>query len=439
MLPAMTSSHPSTHILARGGTEQLVLDGAELVVKVGADKGARLALGVGPQRLGSAADCDLVLHDRAVSAHHAEVRATERGYVLRDLGSTNGVLLGRHQVGHVVLADRIKLRLGATTLLVQATAAAQHLPLHGPGVLGELVVRSVAMRAVATELQQYANSELTLLIEGETGTGKEIAARTVHELSARREAPFVIVDLGSIPASLVAAELFGHERGAFTGADQARPGLYEEAEGGTLLLDEVGELPLGVQPLLLRCLEARRGRRIGGRRELPYDVRVVAATNRNLAEEVRAGRFREDLYHRLAVGRLRLPPLRARQEDIVALAQRFADEEGCLLSPELTTVLVGYNWPGNVRELRNTIARVAAIPDDALAELGPQAGVPMSAPGALPALPAARRAAMVAFERDYLETLLSAAEGNLNRAAELAGVSHSLIARLVRRYGRPAR
>jgi DNA-binding NtrC family response regulator len=429
----------STQILSVQGTEQFVLDGAELVVKVGPDKGATLGLEVGPQRIGTAADCDLVLSDRSVSAHHAEVLATTHGFLMRDLGSKNSIRLGPWQVQSVMLADRMKLRLGATTLRVRATTEPRRVLLHSPGELEELVVNSVAMRAVATDIQQYAQADLPVLIDGETGTGKEVAARALHALSPRSNGPFVVVDLPGIPATLMAAELFGHEQGAFTGADDARPGLFEEADEGTLFLDEVGELPLDVQPVLLRAVERRVSRRVGGKEDIPHDVRIIAATNRNLAEEVRAGRFRQDLYYRLAVGRLSMPPLRVRREDIPLLARQFAEEESCVLSPELTSVLLGYDWPGNVRELRNAIARVAAMPESAALEPEEQvrSAIPAeAAAGEILPLHQARRQAVLAFEREYLERVLEAADGSIAEAARLAQVSHSFMSRLNRKLRR---
>jgi DNA-binding NtrC family response regulator len=418
----------STQILSVQGSEQLVLDGAELVVKNGPDKGAKLELSVGPQRIGTAADNDLVLTDRSVSTHHAEVLAASSGYVMKDLGSKNRLRLGPWQVQSVVLADRMKIKLGGTTLQVRATGEPQRVVLHSRGTLGGLVVRSVAMRAVAADIEQYAQSDIPVLIDGETGTGKEVAARTLHELSPRSNGPFVVADLPAVPASLMAAELFGHERGAFTGAEEERAGLFEEAEGGTLFLDEVGELPLELQPMLLRTVERRVARRVGGE-EHALDVRIISATNRNLAEEVKAGRFRQDLFYRIAVGRIHMPPLRARREDILLLAGQFAEEEGCVLSPELATVLAGYAWPGNVRELRNAIARVAAMPDGEV--LPPEERRAPEKP--VVPLHEARRQAVLAFEKEYLEQVLSAADGSLREAARLAKVSHSFLARLNRK------
>jgi len=424
----------STQIIAAGDSERFVLDGAVIEVQQGPDRGLSIALGPGPLRIGSAPDCDLVLEDPTVSRYHAEVLPADAGYVIRDLGSRNKIRLGRWQVLQVLLQRRMKLKLGATVLRVRSTAEQTSLLLRQAGELGELVAHSVVMRALAEQLQQLAPSELPVLIEGETGSGKEVVARTLHELS-ERPGPFVVADLAAIPASLLAAELFGHERGAFTGADCARPGLFEEAERGTIFLDELGELSLGLQPQLLRVLDRRASRRVGGGSERLHDVRVIAATQRNLREEVRRGMFREDLYYRLASSKLRVPPLRARHEDLPHLAQHFAEELGCLLSSEVVQLLLGYHWPGNVRELRNAIERMAAMPEGPCLPTdgqSPYAGVPDD-PNMLP-LPEARRRAIADFEQSYLEQVLERTAGNVPAAAQVAGVSHSMLSRMVRRY-----
>jgi DNA-binding NtrC family response regulator len=303
------------------------------------------------------------------------------------------------------------------------------------------------MRAAAALLEQLAQSDVTVLIEGETGTGKEVAAEALHGRSPRARGPFVVFDCAAVQPSLLAAELFGSERGAFTGADKGRPGLLEEADGGTLFIDEVGELPLEAQPALLRVIERKRARRVGGERELDHDVRVVAATNRNLAEEVRAGRFREDLYYRLAVARVRLPPLRERAEDLLHLIDLFAAESGARLTPELRSLCLQHPWPGNVRELRHALTAMAAQPQasgtilssraahvSASADGGMLGDALFDGDGRLRPLPDARRLAGDEFERRYLAAALDRAEGQLRLAAELSGVSRRFIARLVAKH-----
>jgi two-component system response regulator GlrR len=430
----MTKHILSTH-LEELGPGRLELEAAELRVVGGPDKGTRVPLGPDGLTIGTAGDCGLVLHDPTVSARHAEVLIEPRGFVLRDLGSKNGVLLGGWPVDRAPLCDRMQLRLGRTTLAVRALGSRHSIALVSPGEPGGLVAHSIKMRAAVAQLAQLAASEITVLLEGETGVGKEVAARAVHGWSPRARGPLCVLDCGAVAPTLLAAELFGHERGAFTGADGGRAGLFEESDGGTLFCDEIGELGLDVQPLLLRAIESKTVRRLGSVQDRRCDVRVVAATNRNLEEEVRAGRFRKDLYYRLAVGRVRLPALRERPEDLPFLARTFAAELGAALSPELLAVLSSYGWPGNVRELRNVMARLAVQPTS-LGELLPAATAsdPLFDGAKLRPLSEARSQANDDFERRYVMEALERAGGTISEAAELAGVSRQLFTKLVAKH-----
>jgi DNA-binding NtrC family response regulator len=422
------------------GSPRLEIDAAEVRVVSGADRGLKMALGADSVRIGTAPDCELVLHDTTVSSRHAEIQIGARGYTIRDLGSKNGVVIETVQVERAPLVDGMRIRLGTTTLQVRSLGSKHALPLARAGTFHGLVAASVKMRAVVATLEKLASTDMTVLIEGETGTGKEVAAQALHRAGPRATGPFVVFDCGAVPVNLVASELFGHEKGAFSGASSTRGGLFEEADGGTLFLDEIGELPLELQPTLLRSLEKKTTRRVGGNVELSHDVRLIAATNRNLAEEVKAKRFREDLYFRLNVTRVRLPPLRERAEDIPVLAQRFAAEAGAPLSPEMLAVLAAHDWPGNVRELKNTVAR-AAFDGGAVAVTGPAGpGGIMSRrllydAGRLRSLPEARQLAADEFERVFLEEALAQAGGNMSRAAELAGVSRQMMTRLAAKHG----
>jgi two-component system response regulator AtoC len=314
-----------------------------------------------------------------------------------------------------------------------------------------LVGRSAGMRAVYRLLEKAAQTDATVLILGETGTGKELAARAVHYHSARRERRFVPVNCGALPAELVESELFGHARGAFTGAAAMKRGLFEEAAGGTIFLDEVGELPLPVQVKLNRVLQEREIRRVGDNTPIAVDVRVVAATHRDLREEIKAGRFREDLFYRLNVLAVVLPPLRERAEDVPLLAAHFLEKHARAVrralrgfSPEALRRLVAHGWPGNVRELENTVERAVAVaggeeiqvedlpPEIALG--GAAGGV---APVALAALPYkdALAEARDRASREYLAAILKEFGGNVTRAAERAGMERESLHRLLRRYG----
>jgi DNA-binding NtrC family response regulator len=433
----VSTRHLSTRLFELGDG-RLEVDAAELRVVAGPDRGSRVALGTDSLRIGSDADVELVLHDPTVSARHAEIQIGARGYSIRDLGSKNGVLVGNVRVERAPLADGQRLRLGETVLVVRALGKAHALPLARPGRFGQLVAVSVKMRALVATLTQLAASDLTVLLEGETGTGKEVAAHALHTTSRRAGGPFVVFDCAAVSPGVVASELFGHERGAFSGAHARRDGLFAEADGGTLFLDEIGELPLDLQPVLLRAIETRTTRRVGGTQEERHDVRIVAATNRNLAEAVRAGSFRQDLFYRLSVARVRLPPLRERPEHVPALAGVFAAQAGVVLSPELVAVLGAYDWPGNVRELRHTVERAAAgAPVDlAAGRAAAGDGRARFLDGArLLPLSEARALAGDAFERAYLEEVLLRADGNVSRAAELAGVSRQLLTRLAAKHG----
>ena len=415
------------------GSGRLELDAAELHVTTGPDRGTSFPLGIQPVRIGSSVDCDLVLHDETVSSHHAHVTLSRNGYVMEDLQSKNGIRLGRWPVERVVLADGMRIHLGQTTIKVKALGDRHAIELVAPGRIGEMVAESLAMRAVAYSIEQYAQSDITVLIEGETGVGKEVAARSIHDLSRRSTGPFCVFDCGAVATTLIASELFGYREGAFTGATSSRPGQFEEADGGTLFLDEIAELPLDVQPGLLGAIERKSSRRVGDTKERKHDVRIVAATNRNLAEEVRRGRFRQDLFYRVSVGRLRVPPLRERQKDLAILAEQFAAEEGIALTDELMRLFMAYSWPGNVRELRNTIARAAALPGEP--ELALAAGSELSHEGGeLTPLVEAREQARDAFEREYLEKVVILSGGNLTRAAQLAKVSRSYLMRLAAKH-----
>jgi len=322
----------------------------------------------------------------------------------------------------------------------------------GPAAPGfhNLVGGSARMREAYGLLEKAAGLDITVLLLGETGTGKELAARAVHYHSARRERRFVPVNCGALPGELVESELFGHVRGAFTGAAAARPGLFEEANGGTLFLDEVGELPLPAQVKLNRALQEKEIRRVGDTQPVKVDVRVIAATHRDLREEVRAGRFREDLFYRLHVFPVALPPLRERAEDVALLAVHFLEKharaarrtlEG--FEPEGLRRLAGYAWPGNVRELGNAVERAVAVaagprigPADLPAEVGAAAPGPAD-PATLARLPFKEAVAEARdrISRDYLVALLAEFGGNVTRAAERAGMERESLHRLLRKHG----
>ena len=345
-------------------TRELRLPGLRLTVLEGPDAGRSVAVTAACVGVGTAPDNAIVLTDPGVSRHHFELRTEVSGVIVRDLGSTNGTFVDGLRVREVFLSPGSLIRAGDSALRAVTVDEVMAVPLSAREHFGRLTGRSHEMRYVFAVLERVSPTNVTVLIEGETGTGKELAAEAIHMRSTRASMPFIPVDCGAIAENLVESELFGHVRGAFTGAIGDRKGAFEEANGGTLFLDEVGELPLELQPKLLRALEMREIRRVGTSRSVKVDVRLLAATNRDLAAEVNRGAFREDLFYRLAVVRVRLPPLRTRREDIAVLVRSFfrlLSPSSPMPSDEMLAALAARDWPGNVRELRNAVERALAM------------------------------------------------------------------------------
>jgi transcriptional regulator with GAF, ATPase, and Fis domain len=419
----------------------------ELVVLDGPSRGRRVPIREGVAKIGTAEGNDLRLDDKTVSRVHCELTVRADSVTLKDLGSTNGTFVDDVRVRDADVPPGAIVRVGGTSLRIEAGDAPAFIALSALSEFGELAGDSIEMRAVYAVLERAAPTDTTLLIQGETGTGKDVAARSVHHASKRAQGPFVPIDCGAIPENLIESELFGHVRGAFTGAIANRKGAFEEAHGGTLFLDEIGEMPLSMQPKLLRALESRAIRRVGSTATTNVDVRIIAATNRSLAHCVNEGTFREDLYYRLAVVEVQLPPLRARRADIPLLANRFFARHagaGAQLPAELVESWKSRAWPGNVRELRNTVERavtlgqakpsgrdlgsVPSLPAAPVLPSGIESIVPLHLP-----LKDARLAWTEEFESVYVRSMLKKTGGNLTRAAELAGVSRRFLQRLIAR------
>jgi DNA-binding NtrC family response regulator len=429
--------------------------GAEAIGRVvvldGPNRGAALALVRAQATIGRHPTNDLVLADPLVSSVHLELTRRPGGRILaRDAGSTNGSWLGEHRFVEAELAPGAVLRAGGTLLSVDADdrVAADQIPpvTQFEGLIGS----TPEMRELFAVLDRIAAKSLSLLVQGETGTGKEEVARAVHARSTRKSASFTVLDATTIPPTLAESVLFGHERGAFTGADSRYQGAFERAHGGTLFLDEVGELPLTIQPKLLRVLERRELTRVGGKELIPIDVRVIAATHRDLRLEIEADRFREDLYFRLAQVRVVLPPLRARPEDIPQLARHFLAQaagpgEKPLTIDEVALTELGRRpFPGNVRELRNTLIRAAALAEDHFIRSADIAGegfgfrgseaerTPLDLGGTFTE---AKQRAIERFERAYLETLVRRCGGNLSRASREADLARHHLRDLLKKRG----
>jgi transcriptional regulator with PAS, ATPase and Fis domain len=416
-------------------------------VTSGPDAGAVREIASSALRIGSSSDNDLVLGDETVSRRHCAIEPVSGGVRVRDEGSTNGIFVTGMRVHDAVMSGPVELQLGNTLVLIEPlseTVAREQIVAER---FGDLLGRSARMRELFADLVRIAESEVTLLVEGETGSGKELVAESLHRASPRAEGPFVVFDCSAVAPTLVESELFGQERGAYTGA-VARAGLFEQAHKGTIFLDELGELPKELQPKLLRVLERHEVRRLGGQRTVPVDVRVVSATNRNLAAEVKRGNFREDLYFRVATAHVQVPPLRDRMEDLPLLVEHFLKRARSAygvanIPPPVWAMFTAHRWPGNVRELWNAVQRFLVTPERVfLPDVSPgAAGAPHPPPA--PALEAAellplriaRRDASDAFERSYLEALLRRSDGSMKRAAAIADVSRQMVQKLMRKHG----
>jgi transcriptional regulator with GAF, ATPase, and Fis domain len=468
-----------------------------LAVASGVDAGQQLQSAGTTVRIGTAAGSDLRLSDATVSREHCEIELNETGFRIRDLGSKNGIRVGGLRVFDISGNESVELRLGETVLSVTPLASAETRERASDHRFGDLLGESSKMRELFAILSRVAPTDLSVLIEGETGTGKELVAHSIHRASARANGPFVVFDCSAVTPSLIESDLFGHERGAFTGATGARPGALAEANGGTLFLDELGELPLDLQQKLLRCLQSGEFKRVGATRFEKTDVRVIAATHRDLRSEIQAGRFRQDLFYRLEGVAVHVPPLRERVSDLPQLVLHFIKQTDATATlsalPEGTLEMFrAHRWPGNVRELRNAVRRLQILPE--LAFMPEQThSVPLQAAStrpsidATPTLPAeteacacaahdlvhaearqraafqvearvlrllsawrdseapqhrpdwltledARRELSDAFELDYLALLKRQSGAVKSRAANWAGVSRQAIQKLVRKH-----
>ncbi|MCA9592233.1 MAG: sigma 54-interacting transcriptional regulator [Myxococcales bacterium] len=420
--------------------------GCRLRVIHGADAGLEIEIPGAGVVVGAEPAADVVLQDAAVSRRHCTIVPRAEGFDVTDLGSRNGTLVDGVAIQKATVPVGAVLRVGSSLLELVPAEECVLIPPSERGSFGALVGSSVAMRQIYAVLERASASNAPILLLGESGTGKELAARAVHDHSPRKDQAFVVFDCGASSETLIESDLFGHVKGAFTGAHADRPGAFELAHGGTLFLDEIGDLPLALQPKLLRLLETGEVTRLGGRRPERFDVRVVAATHRNLEEEVSRGTFRGDLFYRLAVVEVHLPPLRQRLEDVEELVRVFLAREGRPeqdLASENLNRLLRYNFPGNVRELRNIIARAVALSPPG----APFAELPILLSGATSKrdtdvvaradrpFQEAKSELILRFERDYLKDLLLRAGDNVSQAARISGIERKHLYRLLERAG----
>ncbi len=419
-------------------TRSRVMNRLVMRVAEGPDAGKRLEYyQEGTVTVGTASDTELTLSDPTVSSYHLEVRPNERGIQLLDLGSLNGTFVAGVLLRDAIVPVGTRIGVGRSVIVIEdGTRIDVPDPEPAPEYPG-LIGTSSALEQVRRGIATLGPSNVSVLIQGETGTGKELVAHAVHETGPRRHGPLVTVDCGSLPETLIASQLFGHERGAFTGADRRYIGAFERAHGGTIFLDEIGELPLAVQPTLLGVLERRRFRRLGGTQDIEVDVRVIAATNRDLRALANRKDFRLDLYYRLAVTRITIPPLREHPEDIPHLIRHFVREatgsvENIPFDAQAVEALQKQRWPGNVRELRNLVDRTLAMGHSAFETYG--ASHESTGDVLLP-YKDARAVAISQFERNYLERLINTTDGNASAAARTAKMDRQYLLQLLRKHG----
>jgi len=415
-------------------------------------------------RIGSAVSNDLVVDDPTISRFHCSIQREGGAWRIVDTGSTNGTRVDGVRILSAELEGQAVLTIGDSRLRVRPDRG-ESASLPVVSSFGSLIGSSGAMQKLFATLERVGASDIDALIHGESGTGKELVATEIVQRSARAQGPLVVVDCGSISPALVESELFGHVRGAFTGADRDREGAFEAADGGTVFLDEIGELPLELQPKLLRALEQREVRRVGTSRARRVDVRVIAATHRELEREVNRGRFRDDLFYRLAKVSVRVPPLRDRLEDLPLLVDSFLSafgrrDGGRLFSPEVIEQMMQHDWPGNVRELRNYVERSIVLDDAPPPSMRTmrsgtmpvyklngeeQTGEPPPQQPAAPSPPPeidrsipfrlAKERAIEKFERAYIGPLLEECEGNMSKAARTARMDRMYLHQLAQKYG----
>lgn len=472
-MPLYGKSQPTKIAYVDGRPRTLHLRKARIVVNPGLPRQRELVLDQNVITIGTLHDNDIVLEDETVSRHHCRIIQEDDEYVAVDLQSTNGTFINGVRIREAYLAPGLIVSVGNTQ--IQFNPVEEEVPVipSESERFGDIVGRSINMREIFGILEKIAPTNATVVIEGETGTGKEVFARTIHNMSKRADQPFVVFDCGAVPESLIESELFGHEKGSFTGAIMTRKGLFEMAHGGTIFLDELGELGLDLQPKLLRVLEQREVRRVGSNKSIPINVRVLCATNRTLDEEVRQGNFREDLFYRLSVVRLTLPALRERSEDIPLLVRHFLNRldsnkrsDGSLrirqASIPALAAMQRYNWPGNVRELLNVVERACSFAetDSILIEDLPDYIAGAADSGLLPqpigtdprgfSLPAdvpnrdqlvdlpfkdAKEEWINSFEKDYILELLRRHQGNISQAAREADIDRKYFRKLMGKHG----
>ncbi|MBI1910191.1 MAG: sigma 54-interacting transcriptional regulator [Deltaproteobacteria bacterium] len=446
-----------TQLLAIDENKELIsLRKCRLEVIGGPGKDKKIDLNK-PVKIGKKEDNDLVIDDKTVSRNHFEILQADDRFLLRDLESTNGTTINDIRVKEAYLSPGDIIRIGNTKIEFVAFDEKIQMEPSKKEAFGELTGQSRKMRQIFGILEKIAPTNTTVIIEGETGTGKEVVARAIHEQSTRKNKSFVVFDCSAVAENLIESELFGHVKGSFTGAVATRKGAFEEANGGTIFLDEIGELSMDLQPKLLRALEQREVKKVGSNETASIDVRVICATNRNLKKEIADSNFREDLYYRLSVVKISLPPLRERPDDIPVLVEKFLKTGKFNILPdgklkvtrvedEALKMLTRYQWPGNVRELMNVLERAVPLveassiaakhlafifqelerEDEATERMTVDMGLPFKE---------AKQKVVEGFEKDYLAALLRRNNYNISKTAREAGIDRKHIRNLLKKYG----
>jgi len=439
-----------TLILVRDGVpDSLVVQKCKLLVVSGPLQGKEFVIDKEQFTIGAGPNNEVTVADSTISRHHCEIQLFEKGYLIRDLGSTNGTVVKGVRVSEAFLTQGAEFQLGNTRVIFCPLQEARQYTLSHAEAFGALIGKSVSMRRVFHLAETYAPTDATILIEGETGTGKEVLAEEIHRHSKRKDKPFVVIDCAALARELTESELFGHTKGAFTGATTDRKGAFEHAAGGTVFLDEISDLHADLQPKLLRVLEKRAIRRVGSNDVKPVDVRIICATNKKLESEVNAARFREDLFYRLSVVHIGLSPLRKRKEDIPMLTQKFLrefhGEDGLAELADFDKTMeafANHDWPGNVRELRNLVeiaAYAGQRPIDlrsflCLGRMRSRESDSSAGHAADRPFKDAKSDLIGRFEQDYIRDILERHGGNVSRAAQEAGIERAYLQRLIRKY-----
>jgi len=440
-----------TIIVRRGeGTDSITVQKSKLLAVSGELQGREFLIDKERFSIGSGTNNDLVVQDSTVSRRHCEIQLLPEGHVIRDMGSTNGTVVQGLRVAEAFLNRGSEIQLGQTRLIFCPLQEGRQYTLSRQEAFGNMLGCSIAMRHIFHIAETYAATNATVLIEGETGTGKDVLAEELHRHSHRKEKPFIVIDCSSLAKDLVASELFGHKKGAFTGANADRVGAFELADGGTVFLDEIGDLNPELQPQLLRVLEKREIRRVGSNDVRRIDVRIICATKKKLENEVNENRFREDLYFRLSVVRIEIPPLRQRREDISLLTRRFLEE---FLGPDAESQVINvdqavkafgsHDWPGNVRELRNLVEMASYNEHRPLdlssflylgSRLQPAAGPAAREYDYNRPFKQVKQELISDFEQKYIRRLLDAHGGNVSKAASTAQIERAYLQRLIRKH-----